>query len=141
MKIVKVTSKEELEKLEKIVNEKLELVKTVRDSFGWDCFTEEPEQKIKVLRKLNELLIFSVEPDDLNEQLAELELEDPKTYSIICRFIKIQLSNQGLLCLRYGNTAYLLQTKEEKVFPKDHKNDDLQSGRRTLRIMRKKNQI
>ena len=49
--------------------------------------------------------------------------------------------NQGLLCLRYGNTAYLLQTKEEKVFPKDHKNDDLQSGRRTLRIMRKKNQI
>lgn len=57
-----------------------------------DCFTEEPEQKIKVLRKLNELLIFSVEPDDLNEQLAELELEDPKTYSIICRFIKIQLS-------------------------------------------------
>lgn len=53
MKIVKVTSKEELEKLEKIVNEKLELVKTVRDSFGWDCFTEEPEQKIKVLRKLN----------------------------------------------------------------------------------------
>ena len=54
MKIVKVTSKEELEKLEKIVNEKLELVKTVRDSFGWDCFTEEPEQKIKVLRKLNE---------------------------------------------------------------------------------------
>lgn len=56
MKIVKVTSKEELEKLEKIVNEKLELVKTVRDSFGWDCFTEEPEQKIKVLRKfLNKL--------------------------------------------------------------------------------------
>ena len=92
MKIVKVTSKEELEKLEKIVNEKLELVKTVRDSFGGDCFTEEPEQKIKVLRNLNELLIFSVEPDDLNEQLAELELEDPKTYSIICRFIKIQLS-------------------------------------------------
>ena len=35
MKIVKVTSKEELEKLEKIVNEKLELVKTVRDSFGF----------------------------------------------------------------------------------------------------------
>ena len=92
MKIVKVTSKEELEKLEKIVNEKLELVKTVRDSFGWDCFTEEPEQKIKVLRKLNELLIFSAEPDDLNEQLVELEAEDSKTYSMICRFIKAQLS-------------------------------------------------
>ncbi len=39
MKIVKVTSKEELEKL-KIVNEKLELVRKFRDSFGWDCFTE-----------------------------------------------------------------------------------------------------
>ena len=108
MKIVKVTSKEELEKLEKIVNEKLELVKTVRDSFGWDCFTEEPEQKIKVLRKLNELLIFSAEPDDLNEQLVELEAEDSKTYSMICRFIKAQLSksvvtatiNRALSCER-----------------------------------------
>ena len=39
MKIVKVTSKEELEKLEKIVYEKLELVRKFRDSFGWDCFT------------------------------------------------------------------------------------------------------
>ena len=40
MKIVKVTSKEELEKLEKFVNEKLELVRKFRDSFGCDCFTE-----------------------------------------------------------------------------------------------------
>ena len=92
MKQVKVTTKEELEQLEKIVNEKLELVKKVRDSFGWDSFTEEVEQDIKILRKLDELLTFSREPDDLNEQVAELEAEDPKTYSMICRFIKVQLS-------------------------------------------------
>ena len=92
MKIVKVITKEQLEQVEKIVDEKLELVRKVRDSFGWDCFTEEVEQDIKILRKLDELLIFSVEPDDLNEQLAELELEDPKTYSKICRFIKVQLA-------------------------------------------------
>lgn len=58
------------------------------------CFTEEPEQKIKVLRKLNELLIFSAEPDDLNEQLVELEAEDSKTYSMICRFIKAHYQNK-----------------------------------------------
>lgn len=92
MKIVKVTSKEELEKLEKIVNEKLELVRKFRDSFGWDCFTEEVEQEINVLRKLEDLLIFSREPDDLNEQVAELEDEDPKTYSMICRFVKAKLT-------------------------------------------------
>ena len=72
------SEKEELEKLEKIVNEKLELVRKFRDSFGWDCFTEEVEQEINVLRKLEDLLIFSREPDDLNEQVAELEDEDPK---------------------------------------------------------------
>ena len=83
----------ELEKLEKIVNEKLELVRKLRDSFGWDCFTEEVEQEINVLRKLEDLLIFSREPDDLNEQVAELEDEDPKTYSMICRFEKAQLTN------------------------------------------------
>ena len=92
MKIVKVTSKEELEKLEKIVNEKLELVRKFSDSFGWDCFTEEVEQEINVLHKLEDLLIFSREPDDLNEQVAELEDEDPKTYSMICRFVKAQLT-------------------------------------------------
>lgn len=92
MKQVKITTKEQLEQVEKIVDEKLELVRKVRDSFGWDCFTEEVEQDIKILRKLDELLTFSREPDDLNEQLAELESEDPKTYSKICRFIKTQLS-------------------------------------------------
>ena len=92
MKIVKVTTKEQLEKLEKIVDEKLTLVRKFRDSFGWDCFTEEVEQEINVLRKLEDLLIFSREPDDLNEQVAELEAEDSKTYSMICRFIKAQLS-------------------------------------------------
>lgn len=92
MKQVKVTTKEELEKLEKIVDKKLALVRKFRDSFGWDCFTEEVEQEINVLRKLDDLLIFSREPDDLNEQLTELEAEDPKTYSLICRFIETQLS-------------------------------------------------
>ena len=92
MKIVKVITKEQLEQVEKIVDEKLELVRKVRDSFGWDCFTEEVEQDIKILRKLDELLTFSREPDDLNEQVAELEAEDPKTYSMICRFIKVQLA-------------------------------------------------
>lgn len=92
MKQVKITTKEQLEQVEKIVDEKLELVRKVRDSFGWDCFTEEVEQDIKILRKLDELLTFSREPDDLNEQVAELEAEDPKTYSMICRFIKTQLS-------------------------------------------------
>ena len=60
--------------------------------YGWDCFTEEVEQEINVLRKLEDLLIFSREPDDLNEQVAELEDEDPKTYSMICRFVKAQLT-------------------------------------------------
>ena len=92
MKQVKITTKEQLEQVEKIVAEKLELVRKVRDSFGWDCFTEEVEQDIKILRKLDELLTFSREPDDLNEQVAELEAEDPKTYSKICRFIKVQLT-------------------------------------------------
>lgn len=92
MKQMKVTTKEELEKLEKIVDEKLALVRKFRDSFGWDCFTEEVEQEINILRKFEDLLIFSREPDDLNEQVAELENEDPKTYSMICRFIKAELS-------------------------------------------------
>lgn len=93
MKQVKVTTKEELEKLRKIVDEKLDLVVKVRGSFGWECFTEEIERKINILYKINELIIFSRVPEDLNEQVAELESEDPKTYSLICKFIKMQLSN------------------------------------------------
>ena len=92
MKIVKVITKEQIKQLEKIVNERQTLIRKVRNLLGWDCFTEEVEQDIKILRKLDELLTFSREPDDLNEQLAELELEDPKTYSKICRFIKVQLA-------------------------------------------------
>lgn len=92
MKIVKVITKEQIKQLEKIVNERQTLIKKVRNLLGWDCFTEEAEQDIRIIRRLDDLLIFSVEPDDLNEQLAELELEDPKTYSKICRFIKVQLA-------------------------------------------------
>lgn len=51
--------------------------------FGYDCFVEETEEEIKIVRKLYDLLVFSMEPDDLNEQLKELESEDPKT----CTFI------------------------------------------------------
>ncbi|MFR3949236.1 MAG: hypothetical protein ACLTZM_20670 [Ruminococcus sp.] len=62
MKIVKVTSKEELEKLEKSLMKNWNLLKqfgTVSDGIASQ---KNLEQKIKVLRKLNELLIFSVEP-------------------------------------------------------------------------------
>lgn len=42
--------------------------------------------------KLYDLLVFSMEPDDLNEQLKELESEDPKTCTFIYRFIKTKLN-------------------------------------------------
>lgn len=40
----------------------------------------------------NDLLVFSMEPDDLNEQLKELESEDPKACTFIYRFIKTKLN-------------------------------------------------
>lgn len=46
----------------------------------------------KIVRKLYDLLVFSMEPDDLNEQLKELESEDPKTCTFIYRFIKTKLN-------------------------------------------------
>lgn len=88
---VKVTTHEELEILQKSVDGILSLVYDVRNIFGYDCFVEESEEKIKVVRKLYNLLVFSIEPDDLNEQLKELESEDPKTCTLIYRFIKTKL--------------------------------------------------
>lgn len=64
----------------------------VRNIFGYDCFVEETEEEIKIVRKLYDLLVFSMEPDDLNEQLKELESEDPKTCTFIYRFIKTKLN-------------------------------------------------
>ena len=90
---VKVTTHEELEILQKSVDGILSLVYDVRNIFGYDCFVEESEEKIKVVRKLYNLLVFSIEPDDLNEQLKELESEDPKTCTLIYRFIKTKLGN------------------------------------------------
>lgn len=43
-------------------------------------------------RGRDDLLVFSMEPDDLNEQLKELESEDPKTCTFIYRFIKTKLN-------------------------------------------------
>lgn len=91
MKRVKVTTKEELDMLRYSVKGVLELIRNVRGIFGYDCFVEDSEQKIKVIDKLYHLLIFSAEPDDLNEQLRELESEDPKTCTFIYRFIKVKL--------------------------------------------------
>lgn len=88
---VKVTTHEELEILQKSVDGILSLVYDVRNIFGYDCFVEESEEKIKVVHKLYNLLVFSMEPDDLNEQLKELESEDPKTCTLIYRFIKTKL--------------------------------------------------
>ena len=92
MKRVKVATHEELEKLQKSVDGKLSFVLDVRTIFGYDCFVEETEEEIKIVRKLYDLLVFSMEPDDLNEQLKELESEDPKTCTFIYRFIKTKLN-------------------------------------------------
>lgn len=91
MKRVKVTTKEELDMLRYSVYGILDLVRKVRGTFGYDCFVDDSMQKIKIINKLYHLLIFSAEPDDLNEQLKELESEDPKTCTFIYRFIKVKL--------------------------------------------------
>lgn len=88
---VKVTTHEDLEILQKSVDGILSLVFDVRNIFGYDCFVEESEEKIKVINKLYHLLVFSMEPDDLNDQLKELESEDPKICTLIYRFIKMKL--------------------------------------------------
>ena len=69
MKRVKVATHEELEILQKSVDGILSFVLDVRNIFGYDCFVEETEEEIKIVRKLYDLLVFSMEPDDLNEQL------------------------------------------------------------------------
>lgn len=78
------------DKIKVLVNERPLL--DVRNIFGYDCFVEETEEEIKIVRKLYDLLVFSMEPDDLNEQLKELESEDPKTCTFIYRFIKTKLN-------------------------------------------------
>lgn len=92
MKMVKVATHEELEILQKSVDGILGFVLDVRNIFGYDCFVEETEEEIKIVRKLYDLLVFRMEPDDLNEQLKELESEDPKTCTFIYRFIKTKLN-------------------------------------------------
>lgn len=92
MKRVKVATHEELEILQKSVDGILSFVLDIRNIFGYDCFVEETEEEIKIVRKLYDLLVFSMEPDDLNEQLKELESEDPKTCTFIYRFIKTKLN-------------------------------------------------
>ena len=92
MKRVKVATHEELEILQKSVDGILSFVLDVRNIFGYDCFVEETEEEIKIVRKLYDLLVFSMEPDDLNEQLKELESEDPKACTYIYRFIKTKLN-------------------------------------------------
>ncbi len=68
-------------KLYQSISTDLKIVQEAKELLGYDCFTEESNERIKVLRTLKDLYVFSDTVDTFNKELEKVlgEGQDDKT--------------------------------------------------------------